>query len=312
MIPVFVFSFNRAQFLKNCLNSIRKSIPAAPVIIIDDNSDDGDTKKYLASISESYEIISNINSDFSEFKTGGLCGAMKLAMEISLRRGYDYVLFIQDDMQIVRRIDADDLARIENYFSTISNSIQISTTFVRRLSADDFLTKYDRDFVAQAYIRKKNQERGKSSFSDTGVFAVGRYFDLFGEFLVGEDRNSAKARDRGLICGRSFYPFMNWLPYPSAFRGKQKSFGHKIFEYFGHSGYYPIEMMSDKDVERLLQRDPNILPIMEDFLLCPSSPRSDIWSTGGGEYNFIAYDSIPARAFILMRKIKSSLWTSER
>jgi len=307
---IFVFSFNRGIFLENCISSIEQCAPGVKTVIIDDNSTDPDAIEKLGSLSEKYQVIRSFTEQ-AEMKTGGLYGNMNHAIKLACEWGYSYSIFIQDDMQLVRQIKKNDIVRIDDYFERVPNSIQVSTTFIRTLSATDFLDEHFINQKAHAYIRHTNKEKGKSNFSASGVFHVERFHNIFGSFEVGEGINSEKARKLGLICGRAIYPFMCWLPYPESYRGKRKDMKHKFFEYFGHSGYYPIECMADESVTEFLNRDPHILPIMEHYLSAPTAPRADVWSTGGGEYNFVCYGGILALFFKEIRSIKHRLQASD-
>lgn len=308
MHRVFVFSFNRGQFLQNCVSSIEACLPATSITIIDDRSTDPRTVQVLRSLAARYEILQSSPDALTEHKTGGLSGGMNLAMSIAKARGNEYVLFLQDDMQLVRPVLPRDLKAIESYFQSVPNTIQISSNFGRALSAPDFFDKFDVHLEASCYLRKPGMETGKSGFSDTGIFSVSRYSQLFESFVLGELGNSQKAVQRGLRCGRSLYPFSSWLPYPTSYRGKHRSFQHRFFEYFGRSGYYPIDIMTESSVERLFARNPNIdCAQMEEYLHSPGCPRADIWSTGGGEYNFLAYGSPPARLYALLRRAKQNI-----
>lgn len=306
-LAIYVFSFNRSKYLENCIRSVEEMAPSFPLYIIDDHSDDIVTIETLAETSVRHPVLFNRNNDQEEHKTGGLTGCMNTAINHAQQLCYKYALFLQDDMQLVRPISVADLNFIDDYFTYILSSIQLSTTFIRRLSEDGFLDDYYVHDDARAYIRYASREQGKSSFSDTGVFNVHRFHQIFRSFEVGEAVNSVKAKRLGLVCGRSIYPFMCWLPYPESYRGKSKNIRHRLFEYFGCSGFYPIESMSAESVSDLISRDPELLPIMEKYLLSPSAPRTDIWSTGGGVYNFECYNSIPARLYRVLRHMKSLL-----
>ena len=297
----FVFSFNRGVFLENCLNSIESCLAGAKTVIIDDNSTDPETLETLSELSKRFEVIHPQAAE-TEIKTGGLYANMNYAMDIANSIGSPYALFIQDDMQLVRKIDASDFRRISSYFQEIPNSFQISTSFIRQLSVKDFFKDHFLDLKSGSYIRRRDRERGKSNFSAAGVFDVERFHNIYGSFEIGEGKNSERAQQLGLVCGRSITPFMCWLPYPNSYRGRARNMKHRFFEYFGRSGYYPIELMSDLSTAEFLNRDPMILPVMEHYLLSPSAPRNDIWSTGGGEYNFDCYDGFAARVFRALKR----------
>ena len=309
---IYVFSFNRGQFLLNCLHSIETCAPGIRVCIIDDNSTDSYTKSVLADIKKQYFVEKNSNEEDVELKTGGLSGAMKFAMQMAKRDDVKLAIFIQDDMQFVRHLKDSDIKGYFEYFESVPNAIQISTTFIRELSRDSFSEDYDTSKNDHAYIRFQNREHGKSSFSDTGVFSVSKFFDLFQNFEIGEGANSEKARNLGLVCGRAIYPNMCWLPYPRSFRGKKRSLKHMVFEKFGRSGFYPIDIMTNKQEVYFLERDRSVLPIMERFLSAPKSPRKDIWSTGGGEYNFVCYGGKLSKIFNTARSIKKFLYGLKR
>lgn len=304
---VFIFSFNRGEFLYNCITSVEKSIDDIKIVIFDDNSDDPQTLRVLERASRHHEVIKNSRLDEFEKKTGGLAGSMNMAMQYALDRHYEYAVFVQDDMQFVRRIFDTDFRDLIAYFENVKNSIQISTNFVRKLSYDNINNEFYIDKNSKSYLKKEGAGRGKSNFSDTGVFSVSRFFELFERFEIGEDVNNAKAKSRGLACGLAIYPFMCWLPYPPSYRGKKKDWRHRIFEYFGRSGYYPIKRMSASDVSEFIHRDPSVIPVMEEFLEAPNVPRKDVWSTGGGEYNFICYGSLLAKTFVFLQSLKRKL-----
>ena len=293
-LSIYIFSFNRGAFLENCIASIKACAGDCAVTIIDDRSKDPHTIDVLKNLSARYRIVqasddSNENSQGTVL--GGLYGNMNLAMKDAIERDFKRVLFIQDDMQFVRPLTDRDFKNLDDYLQANKNTFQISTTFVRSLSQSRFDEKHFLDDSRTAYLRHPATEGGKSNFCDTGVFDVERFRLLFKDFVVTEGANSDKARSLGLCCGRSVYPFMNWLPYPVAHRGKRGSILFNLLEKIGGSGYYPIEQMQNSEIDELLSRDPLIPPIMEQYLSSPTSPRQDIWSTGGGEYNLRArYD----------------------
>lgn len=282
-------------------------MPGHEVVVIDDNSTDLATIEVLRGLESRMTVLTNTSGELTERKTGGLAAGMNRAMRWASSKGWEYVLFIQDDMQMVRRFRPEDPALIGAYFRNVPNAIQLSVSFVRQLSAPDFFNAYRIDKPAAAYLRQEGVERGKSNFSDTGVFSVSRFNDLFGAFEAGEGNNSAKARARGLTCGRAIYPLMCWLPYPTSYRGKARDMQHRFFERFGRAGFYPIKMMTEKEEEAFLKRDPTVLPIMETYLRAPAAPRHDVWSTGGGEYNFLAYDGMLVRPYRAVQRVKRML-----
>jgi hypothetical protein len=274
---------------------------------MDDDSDDAHTIAILRSLSSQAEVHGNSSSAKPDFKTGGLSGLMVQALQMARDRGAKYALFIQDDMQLVRAISDDDMLMVERFFDQTPNSFILSTNFIRRLSLSDMSNNTALDAAGLSYNRLPHLEGGKSSFSDTGIYHVDRYFSLFHPLLDSEAENSGKARALGLVLGNYAYPFMCWLPYPISYRARKKGLKHVIFETLGRSGYYPIETMSPDMVNGLLTRPPSQFPVMEEYLHSPQNPRHDRWSTGGGEYNFLAYGGLASKLFRLAKKGKQAL-----
>jgi len=301
-ISIFVFSFNRGIFLENCLSSIELCASDLPVTIIDDGSTDPDTIKTLSRLSQKYEVILPKAKE-SEAKTGGLYANMNHALKMAHSNGISRALFIQDDMQFVRKITHEDFNVINRFFQLNENCIQFQTCF-RRLDVKRKLeTSCYTDKSNSALLIKDDMQKGKDNFSATGVFDVDRSLNLLGSFVVGEGANSSLCRERGIKKPYSLFPFMNWLPYPTSHRGKVRKLSHRLIEYLGGSGFHPITYMSDAEIDYLFSRDPLSIPLAEEWLFSKSSPRHDLWSTAGGEYNLVARGSIAGRFFVFIKSL---------
>jgi len=310
-LVIFLFSYNRGKFLENCLESLWRCIPQHSIIIIDDHSDDPYTVYVLSRIGKHCEVILPKMELGSEYKTGGLSNNMNYALNLACERGIRRVLFIQDDMQMVRSLTEFDFDAIERYFDDNQNAMQIQTCFIRELSHESVRKKTFIDNSGTALLKIPELQKGKDNFSDVGIFDVARFFRLFSKLKVGEGENSRIARERGITMGRSLYPFMNWLPYPLSHRGKKRAFTHWIVERIGGAGFHPIEIMSIEESEAFLKRDRSVLPIAERFLRSATSPRHDIWSTGGGEYNLICRGGWRAFCFHSLLKTKRFFFGSK-
>lgn len=306
-IGIFIFSFNRAEFLKNCIDSILHAMIQLPAVVIDDESDDCETLRVLDNLPGNFELMPS-NIGIAEKKTGGLYGNMNIALQVCERRGFDYALFVQDDMQIVRRILPSELHGFETFFTENPEAIQLQTCFRRRESAERLAQTAELDATRSAFFIPDTCERGKDNFSAVGLFNVGRVRQWLGEFAVGEGENSVRCRELGIKQGIASYPFMNWLPYPSSFRGKRRNFLHRVTESLGGAGFHPINFMSNECAARFHEKDASIIPIAEDWLTAPKSPRHDVWSTGGGEYNLLARGGLPAAGFRMLRALKRGVF----
>ena len=89
-----------------------------PITVVDDNSTDNGTVEFLKNLPESIKLIQHAEKD--DTRHGGLYNNMQTAVEVSDEK--DFILFIQDDMQIVRPLEEDDFEYIESYYSTFPKS----------------------------------------------------------------------------------------------------------------------------------------------------------------------------------------------
>lgn len=303
MIAAYVFSFNRGEFLENCLKSFRTCAPGIKVTVLDDNSTDPHTIEVLSRLQDEVQVIQPQNGQ-TETKTGGLYGNMNAALEIVHEANLKYALFIQDDMQLVRSLRSVDFEMIASFFEFNTNAIQYQTCFRRRNTSARLEKLAFLDASKTAFFLPDGAEEGKDNFSATGIFHVSRVKERLDKFVIGEGANSERCRDLGIKLGIASYPFMNWLPYPPSFRSKKRNTVHRALEHLGGAGFHPIEPMPSMTRESLLNKDPELIPIAEDWLSAPSAPRHDYWSTGGGEYNLLARGGVPATAFRTLRWAK--------
>lgn len=302
MFSIFVFSYNRGHFLRNCLESIMVCAPMFPTVIFDDTSSDAYTIEVLKDASEHFEVITPSVKCGTVQRLGGLYGNMNFALDIAEARGDRYVVFLQDDMQFVRNIYDSDLLRIENFFQHAAKSIQYQACFRRKNWRKSYMDSVFYDESSRAFFVPESVETG--SFSAVGVFEIDRTRSLLGEFAEGEGKNGELCRRLGIRTGISSFPFMNWLPYPSSFRGRRRTLEHKCTELLGGAGFHPISLMTAETQKRFFAKAADELPIAEDWLFAPSSPRHDVWSTGGGKMNVRARGGVRLSAFRALSYLK--------
>lgn len=283
----YLFSFNRGTYLENCISSIFAMDQDASVTILDDSSNDIFTIDILSKYSSICKIIP-CGALFGSTRYGGLHANMQLAIEDAIQRDIEYPCFIQDDMQLVRPVTQEDNRIVERFFAENPDSYLLSLSFIRNLGAMDFWDKHCIDNSGYAYLRKSAHMYGRANFSDTGCFAARRFVRMMNTFEIGEAANSDKSTSRGLVIGRSAFPFMCWLPYPPSFNNRKRSLIWKAVESLGQSGYFPINYLSNQEYNSFMTRSPSDLPVMERFLSANGIRPGVNWSTGGGLYNIKA------------------------
>ncbi|MEX2505469.1 MAG: glycosyltransferase family A protein [Pseudohongiellaceae bacterium] len=286
-IHCFLFSYNLSNELENCIRSIESS--RLPLTIIDDGSRDEQTRLVLREAKKTYEVIERRDLVKEEAapdkRTGGLYAGMNVAMQLAIERDLEYVLFIQDDMQLVRSLSTRDVNLFDKYFAE-HDSIVLQSCFLKSAFRKHDDTRMQMANCKTCYMRREIGP-GRFHFSAAGVFNVKAFSARYKEFEVGERNNETKSKGIGLSMGFYRFPFMTWLPYPRGRDINNKSFGNQVIARFGSAGFHRIEMMSDTSIERLFANDPKDLPFSEDYLTSRTAPRSDVWSPESGIMNMI-------------------------
>jgi len=108
-ITIVVLSFNRGGHLEICLQTIFENATAIRVLVIDDGSDDPYTQKVL----ESGGFEKLVRQQGKSHRLGGLYNNMQTALEMT---NTDYVLFMQDDSQLIRDITLEDMVAMQHAF----------------------------------------------------------------------------------------------------------------------------------------------------------------------------------------------------
>src|SRR5690606_29708116 len=104
---IAVFSYNRGAHIINCIKSILACCESWEVVVYDDNSTSLETIEALEWCrNQGVDVISNTGESSPR---GGLYSNMNRALANAAAESVDYLLFIQEDMQLVRSILESDL-----------------------------------------------------------------------------------------------------------------------------------------------------------------------------------------------------------
>lgn len=263
-----VFSFNRGQFLENCIESIERCVVDPGVVIFDDDSTDAETLSVLQRLEGRHTVLKPGN--VSSHRLGGLYGNMQAALDYC--RNEDLVCFLQDDTQLVREVPAEEIDKLDRCFEQNPDLGFITPCFIRGINRKRGLA-YAFDESSGLYFRAESSNSAGRYFSALLMMKPTRLLAAGWQFGRSEPENEQQARERFSSMGYLFAPFAMWLPEVPAYRGKRKTLGLKLAEKKRNCGYYPFRIMDDEQVRALRSRDPAILPYAEDFLHCdPRDP----------------------------------------
>ena len=109
-LEIFVLGYNRGPHLAWCLRSLERHAAGLPVTVLDDGSDDPET---LAVLERTPFPVRRAPAR-GEGRLGGLYANMQAAFDGAAARR---VLFVQDDCQLIRPVDADVLAEVDAAFA---------------------------------------------------------------------------------------------------------------------------------------------------------------------------------------------------
>lgn len=266
----FVFSFNRAHCLRNCVQSIEACVANAEICIVDDNSDDPETIATLSEFQRKHEVI-YADTAGKNFR-GGLYPNMQLALD-SMAPNQTFC-YLQDDMQMVRPVDATEVASIHQLFEKQlaeqpdrHNPIAfLHPIFLKGQNKHKDQKRMTYDAADNLYFR---QGKGVSSRRYFAAVLISnstllRNFNWqFEATELANDQSAARQFDR---LGFSANPFAMWLPNVPVWRGKKKTLAIKLAEKRNKCGMYPFKIMSPADSNSFCERDKSQLPFAESYL----------------------------------------------
>ena len=267
-IYIAVYCYNRPGVLRNCLDSLREMAPDTTVEIFDDQS----TNPKVAPVLEASEYRVHYGQG-GKGRHGGLYRNMQKAYEIAREGGYEYLINMQDDMQMVRPLDAAVVAEYQAYFERVENLCEIDIRFQRQESNE----KLDRDLDC---YWSPEPERGFGFFTDVGMFHIGRLaerdwkFDLFGNSLVPDEVDlNKRAAELDMRRLMPLTPITAHVPFPDLYRN-----GIRLPRLSGLTGkIYRFDYMTPEECTAMDARDISVQPKFRDFLTISNLTAWDRW-----------------------------------
>lgn len=247
---VAVFSHNRGQHLEVALASWRKYASLLSVMVFDDGSTDPLTIECLRAAEQWAEVYYIVEERSGE--RGGLHANMQRALDIAAQRGYRYILFSQDDVQVVRHLEDEDAAQIVESFDCVPNVIQVSPRFV---GEKRFLANGSR-FVVDP----------RNGMLDVGIVRVDRLKQINWTFSNSEMVNSFAAYDKGLRRVVMPDPFLAHAPWPNTVRNGVRGLAVRVCDKIVGAGVHRFLPMSEAEIARLRNRSRVELASAEEWL----------------------------------------------
>lgn len=266
-VYVAVMSYQMGELLENCVTSIARNVSDVKVAIYDDDSKDSETLNVLDRLSKYYSIYTSTELNERDRKTGGLYNNMNMAIENALSLQCKWIMFLQDDMQIVRRMDEDVWSEFGIIVSQEAPIVQIRIHFMKHpfVHSDHVPSVWKPTSDGKCYMAG---EKTVGIF-DTGLIRLD-YIERAGFRFGGEELNNAgRAGELGWLSVFPFNPVAMFLPWPPTtadrLRLPRRALQAVTDRLLG-VGFHRFRDMKPSEVERLRERPKEQLPYAERYL----------------------------------------------
>ncbi len=260
-MTVAVFSYNRGGYLQNCLSSVTRNMPFAQVRIYDDSSTDPETVALLEASCLPVLRPEQVGSG----RHGGLYANMNRALAECDTR---LILFLQEDMQIVRPVDVQELARVSQILG--AGRAFVFPGFMKATSVERYRRQMRPDAALRAYVGTSD-DPGRITYVDAMIADVAKLRAANWRFSESERANAAQAR---LLFGDMPYladPFLFYCPEVPIFRNRQQSLSSRIAARLTGADVKAFHDMGAAEVLRLRLRPVTDWPVAEEWLV-PVNP----------------------------------------
>jgi len=259
-LEVAIFSYNRGQYLKNCIESITKNLPEVKVTVFDDYSDDPYTVSYLKQLGD--KVI--LGADGKTMRHGNLYKNMQMALDLSSQR---FLLFLQDDIQVVRAITTQDINNIDAIFSDPDIAF-LRPQFMKQGDGQRNIGLLTPSEKIRAYIPKDEYKKGTfgHSYCDVVLCDINTLKKRGWKFLEGERANQIQAHGMFKYMPFMADSFVFYCPEVPCYRDKKLFLASKLVQNKLEGNISAFKVFSEDKNNKFTHRNINIWPIAEDFL----------------------------------------------
>ncbi len=263
---IAIFSYNRGAYLRNCIESIQKHCSGVPFTVYDDGSDEPGLVEYLDTLGPAVRKMNTATED----RHGGFYFNMQVALNETTA---DVLLLLQDDVQIVRRLDESEISQWADYWQRNENVAFLSPVFLKGSRRQDFLDFYQPDNNQRLYhwndiVGKKNTDGPvPKAYMDICLLNVKRLRQVRWNFENSELLNGEKAlKHFPFGMPQLADPFVFYVPEEPVYRGRVKTKGTVMAERLSGNSVKRFQSMTLQEVEAMKLRSLSIYPFAEDFI----------------------------------------------
>ena len=262
-----VFSYNRPRHLDNCLQSIKDLYPSAHVVVFDDNSSNPGVQAVLKQRGCEFRI-----GNGGAGRHGGLYDNMQTAYEEAIAGGFDYLLTLQDDLQLLRPVNDQVVQEFDDAFERYPSVASLEVRFSRTLASPH-------EFTAPPAALEADPQPFRD-YQDVSLFNLDRLNEKNWSFVLdlhvivsGEATLGLKMGELGLRRARTQTSFVMHVPFPDLFRNRFRlprlsGIRRNIFRY---------SYMSTEDIVRMDARPEGEIAQWREYLTVADTSWFDRW-----------------------------------
>lgn len=270
---IAIMSYNRGEFLLNCVSSIERNLQFPYELqIYDDDSNDEYTCEVLNDLKKKYSVYNNDEKKEKHLKVKGLYQNMNKALQYCSINQIDHVLIMQDDMQVIRKVDEIEFSS----FTQLPDHAVLVPLFFKMNHQKDYKNLLRLNSNFKLYEPLSVSQRYMNGIADIGLFNVQGLENKNWHFLNDEGENMERGRELGYQRVVLFNPFLAYLPWPKTNRAMYKGikgYFKRAADAFFQAGFHPFNDLDTDGLRKLTSRDPSIIPFAEDYLLLKENPR---------------------------------------
>jgi len=262
---VAVFSFNRGPLLRNCVLSCVENMIGAKIIVYDDQSDDEETLGILNELDALSIEIRRVTYADQNDRHGGLYRNMQLALEDCETR---FLVFLQDDTQIVRLLDSSTADVIRSTLLEPDIAF-VRSQFFKQMDVSRFLPHFTLE-SENGTIRPKDEYKACDvdhaycdvMIADTDILKASKW-----RFRQLERDNQKQARELFRYMPYLKHPFVFYCPEVPSYRDRKLYWASRIVQNSRNEEIVSFLQMSDDKLKELAVLPDGSLPIAENYLV---------------------------------------------
>jgi hypothetical protein len=181
----------------------------------------------------------------------------------------DYLLMLQDDLQIVRPFGAHDLNKLHHIFEANPDVALISPLFMKGSKRTYFQQRYQADQHLRCYRWLADPEETNKvpqKYADIALLNVGRLRARGWHFAASEADNGILADQLLADMIQAAEPWIFYVPEEPAYRGRVLTFGAKLAAKMAGNQVKTFRDMSPHETLTFAQRPLSVYPFAEDFV----------------------------------------------